>query len=133
MKYKLILSCALALSVTAPSAFAKLPAPTPAAQAAAADAAARTAWSAKVETYQLCKSQDQVAAKYRARVEAVGKAAPTAAPTPACTDPGPYVAAVPAGENKPIEASGAHSPANTAASPPSSNQPAAETNPAPSK
>src|SRR4028119_1879358 len=67
MKYKVIHLCALALSVTAPSAFAKLPAPTPAAQATAADAAARTAWSAKVETYQLCKSQDQVAAQYRAR------------------------------------------------------------------
>ena len=133
MKYKVIHLCALALSVTAPSAFAKLPAPTPAAQATAADAAARTAWSAKVETYQLCKSQDQVAAQYRARAEAAGKPASAATPTPACTDPGPYVAAVPAKETKPIEASGAHSPADTAASPPSSNQPSAQTNPAPSK
>jgi hypothetical protein len=133
MKYELTLLCALALPVAAPSALAKLPAPTPAAQATAADAAARTAWSASVETYQLCKSQDQVAARYRSRVEAAGKSAPTATPTAPCTDPGPYVAAVPAGETKPIEASGAHSPAATAASPPSSNQTSAETNPAPNK
>jgi hypothetical protein len=133
MKYKLIVLCALALSVAAPSAFGALPAPTAAAQATADDAAARIAWSAKVETYQLCKAQDQVAAQYRARVETAGKPAPAATPTPACTDPGPYVAAAPSGETKPIEASGAHSPAATAASPPSSKETSAETNPSPRK
>jgi len=135
MKYELILLGALALPVAAPSAFAKLPAPTPAAQAATTDAAARLAWNAKVDAFQLCKAQDQVAAKYRAGVEAAGKAPPAATPTPACGDPGPYVGAAPAGEAaaKPIEASEAHSPATTAASPPSSNQTSAETNPAPSK
>jgi hypothetical protein len=131
MKDKLILMCALALAVAAPSAFAELPPPTPAAKAIAAEAAARTAWSAKVETYQLCKVQDQVAVQYRASVEAAGKPVPAANPTPACTDPGPYVAAVPSGETKPIEVSGAHSPAATAASPPSTNQTSAETNPVP--
>lgn len=129
MKHTLtLLLCALA----ATSAFAKLPPPTPEAQAKAAEAAARTAWSAKTDGYLLCKSQDQVAAKYRASAQAAGKPAPAAVATPPCVDPGPYAAA-PKVETKPIEASGAHSPAPTAASPPSSNQTSAQTNPAPKK
>jgi hypothetical protein len=131
MKHKLILT--LALTLASLPVFAKLPAPTPEAQAKAADATARTAWSTKVDTYQLCKAQDQVAAKYRASAQAAGKPVPPATTTPSCADPGPYAAAAPAGETKPIEASGAHSPATTAASPPSSNQTSAETNPAPKK
>jgi len=129
MKHTLtLLLCALA----ATSAVAKLPPPTPEAQAKAAEAAARTAWSAKTDGYLLCKSQDQVAAKYRASAQAAGKPAPAAVATPPCVDPGPYAAA-PKVETKPIEASGAHSPAPTAASPPSSNQTSAQTNPAPTK
>lgn len=132
MKHTLILLCALALPLAAPSVFAKLPAPTPEAKAKAAEAAAKTAWSGKVDGYLLCKAQDQAAAKYRASAQAAGKPVPTATATPPCADPGPYVAAAPV-ETKPIEASGAHSPAPTAASPPSSNQTSAETNPAPKK
>ncbi|OEZ30777.1 hypothetical protein [Variovorax boronicumulans] len=129
MKHTLtLLLCALA----ATSAVAKLPPPTPEAQAKAAETAARTAWSAKTDSYLLCKSQDQVAAKYRASAQAAGKPAPAAVATPPCVDPGPYAAA-PKVETKPIEASGAHSPAPTAASPPSSNQTSAQTNPAPKK
>ncbi|GER12096.1 hypothetical protein [Variovorax boronicumulans] len=129
MKHTLtLLLCAFA----ATSAVAKLPPPTPEAQAKAAEAAARTAWSAKTDGYLLCKSQDQVAAKYRASAQAAGKPAPAAVATPPCVDPGPYAAA-PKVETKPIEASGAHSPAPTAASPPSSNQTSAQTNPAPKK
>lgn len=133
MKHRLILLCALALPLAASSVFAKLPAPTPEAQAKAADTAARTAWSAKVDSYLLCKAQDQVAAKYRASAQGAGKPVSAATATPPCADPGPYAAAAPAGETKPIEASGAHSPATTAASPPSSNQTSAESNPAPKK
>jgi hypothetical protein len=44
-------------------------------------------------------------------------AAPAAATTPPCTDPGAFAYAPP--EQKPLEASGAHSPAPTAASAPS--------------
>jgi len=126
MKHTLTLLFALAAS----SVFAKLPAPTPEAQAKAAEAAARTAWSTKTDAYLLCKAQDQVAAKYRASAQSAGKPVPAAATTPPCVDPGPYAAA-PAGETKPIEASGAHSPASTAASPPSTNQPSTQTHPAP--
>lgn len=132
MKHTLTLLCALALPLAAPSVFAKLPAPSPEAQAKAADTAARTAWNAKIDGYLLCKAQDQVAAKYRASAQAAGKPVPAAMATPPCVDPGPYAAAPPA-ETKPIEASGAHSPAPTAASPPSTNQTSAQTNPAPKK
>ena len=129
MKSTLISLCALTLLEATPAAFAKLPEPTPAERAKVADAAARATWSASVDAYQLCKAQDSVAARYRSKVEAAGKPAPVETPTPACTDPGPYVAAGSATKDKPLEASGAHSPAATAISPPSSSQPAAEANP----
>lgn len=56
---------------------AKLPAPTldDAAKAKAAEAAAKTAWQAKLDGYQLCKAQDRVAAQY---MKASGKAVPAA-------------------------------------------------------
>jgi hypothetical protein len=44
-------------------------------------------------------------------------AAPAAVTTPPCADPGPFAYAPP--EQKPLEASGAHSPPATASSPPS--------------
>ena len=49
------------------SAFAKLPTPVldDAAKAKAAEAAARTAWQAKVDAYKLCQAQDRVAAQYK--------------------------------------------------------------------
>ena len=70
---------------------AKLPPLSDEAKAKAAEAAAKTAWSGKVEAWQLCKSQDRVAAFYYKTSKAEGK--PTAAPveTPACVDPGPFV------------------------------------------
>jgi len=125
----------LALAVASSASFAKLPAApaaTPEAKAKAAEAAARTAWSAKVDSYQLCQAQTRVADHVREGLVAAGKPVPAATPTPPCTDPGPFAFAPPE-EVKPIEASGAHSPATTAASPPSSNQTSAETNPAPKK
>lgn len=57
---------------------------------------------------------------------AVGAAAMPAVPP--CADPGPFAYAPP--EQKPLEASGAHSPAATAASPPSVRTPSAEMAPA---
>jgi hypothetical protein len=128
-----LISCGLVLGLTAVSAaFAKLPAPaaTPEAKAKAAETAARTAWSGKVDAYQLCVAQDKVAAKYRESATAAGKPVPPAAATPPCTDPGAFAYAPPA-DPKPIEASGAHSPATTATSPPSTTQPAATIAPAP--
>jgi hypothetical protein len=50
------------------------------------------------------------------------------APTAPCADPGPFAYTPP--DQKPLEASGAHSPAGTATSPPSVKQPAADMAPA---
>lgn len=114
----------LVLVIAGGSAMAKLPPPTEEAKAKAAETAAKTAWSDKVAAYKLCEAQNRVAADYLQRVQATGKSVEPVA-TPACTDPGPFAAAAP--EPKPIEAAGAHSPTPTAATPPSTTQPAAET------
>lgn len=135
-----------------PLALAKLPAPDDAAKAKAAETAAKAAWQAKVDAFQLCKAQDRVAAQYRktaatrpaaspgAQAPAASAApaaaasatitAPAAGTTPTaaaasapCTEPGPFAYTPPA--EKPLEASGAHSPAGTAAGAPSVNVPAA--------
>jgi hypothetical protein len=112
-------------------AFAKLPAPSAEEKAKAPEAAAKAAWAAKVDAYQLCKSQDKVAASYYTTAKAAGKETkPAAAAAPACSDPGAFVYAPPAEAAKPIEAAGAHSPAATAASPPNTQQPDAVANPA---
>ncbi len=115
----------------APAVCAKLPPTTPEAKVKAAEAAAKAAWTAKVGAYQLCEREDQVVATYRASQTAAGKPVPAAVATPPCSDPGPFAsAAAPAAvEAKPIEASGAHSPAATAVAPPSTEQPAATANP----
>ena len=123
---------------------AKLPPPDDAAKAKAAEAAAKAAWQAKVDAYQLCKAQDKVAAQYK---KTAGKPrprtpsqprlpAPAAQPAaqprvrhagrrqarrPPCPDPGPFAYNPP--EQKPLETSGAHSPTGTAASPPSVKPP----------
>jgi hypothetical protein len=120
-------------------AFAKLPAPDDATKAKAAEASARAAWQAKVDLYQLCKSQDKVAAKYGKKnaakpVPVVAKPASAAASgtpvaagsgaLPPCADPGVFAYNPP--EQKPLETSGAHSPSGTAASPPSVRPEAAQ-------
>jgi hypothetical protein len=87
---------AAALLMLGSVAFAKLPAPvlSDEAKAKAAEAKAKTAWAGKVEAFQLCKSQDKVAAYYKkvpvpkAAVPAKGAAS---APPGACVDPGPFV------------------------------------------
>lgn len=119
-------------------AVAKLPPPDDATKAKAAETAAKQAWQAKVDGYQLCKAQDKVVAQYRKTAGAAAKdAKPTAVPAAAaqsaaqpasgtpvafkppgpCNDPGPFAYNPP--EQKPLETSGAHSPTGTAASPPS--------------
>lgn len=132
-------------------AWAKLPSPVldEAAKAKAAETAAKTAWQAKKDAFLLCKAQDKVAAAYRKTGTAAPKAAPMPTPTtatasqggstpvaavaapaaiPPCADPGPFAYAPP--DQKPLEASGAHSPAPTAASPPSVKSPSADMAPA---
>ena len=126
----------LALALLAGAAAARLPPPSDAAKAKQAEAAAKAAWQAKVDGYELCKAQDRVAAIYRknaGQAAAAPKAAtasqpasaasgtPVAsAPPPPCMDPGPFATNDP--QQKPLETSEAHSPAGTAASPPSVKQ-----------
>jgi hypothetical protein len=140
---KILLAAAAVAAAFASSA--KLPPPDDAAKAKAAETAAKAAWQAKVDAYQLCKVQDKIAAKYGNRHAANGakdaNAMPVAAASaakpaasaassaassttpavasapPPCTDPGPFAYNPP--EQKPLETSGAHSPAGTATSPPS--------------
>lgn len=84
----------IAATLVCGSALAKLPPPSDEAKAKAAEAAAKTAHTGKVDSYQLCKSQDKVATHYRK----TNKSAPKPAATPPCADPGPFVytAAAPA-------------------------------------
>ena len=92
-------------------AAAKLPPPSDEAKAKAAEAAAKTAWTGKVDAYLLCKSQDKVAAGYRAAAKKNGKDTGAVVETPACADPGPFVYTPPA------PASGAASTAVAAPAP----------------
>ena len=107
---KIIALAALALAL--PWASAKLPALNDEAKAKAAEAAAKTAHGDKIASFQLCRAMDKVASRYQAEVKSGGKEAKAAVATPPCTDPGPYVAAVPASAS-----SGTPSPATTAGAP----------------
>lgn len=113
----------VSVCIAAP-AVAKLPPPSDEAKAKAAEAAAKSAWTDKVGGYQLCQAMSRAAEHYRKAKKSAGKEAPAAVETPACTDPGAFVAAVVAA--KPLEAAGAHSPTTMATSPPSSKETAAE-------
>lgn len=97
MKHTAHFVVALVAGGLAASAWAKLPAPTPEQQAKAQEAAAKTAWAGKVAAFQLCTVEDRIAAAYRQSATAAGKTLGAVVPTPACTDPGPYVA--PAGKS----------------------------------
>ncbi|MDP3422747.1 MAG: hypothetical protein Q8S32_03190 [Burkholderiaceae bacterium] len=90
------LTLTLALSVLAWPALAKLPAPSDDAKAKAAEAAAKAAHGNKVAAYQNCKAIDRAAAHYFKTAAAAKKDVAPALPTPACVDPGAYVAAPPA-------------------------------------
>lgn len=98
------------------------PAPGPSPEQAK-EAAAKAAWSEKVAAYKLCEAQERVAEAYRKETKEKGKTPPQPMSTGACADPGPAPTPV---SNKPLEASGAHSPPGKATSPPSTNVPAAD-------
>ncbi|PKO62148.1 MAG: hypothetical protein CVU24_05465 [Betaproteobacteria bacterium HGW-Betaproteobacteria-18] len=90
------LCAASVLAMLSSVASAKLPAPSDEAKAKAAEAAAKTAWTGKVDGYKLCKAQDRVVAHYKKLpvakdVKAPAKGAPVAAPASTCADPGPFV------------------------------------------
>ena len=118
----------LLLTFASAVALAKLPALTDEAKAKAAEAAAKTAWSGKVDAYLLCKWQDKVAASYYQSAKAAGKPTKPAAELPPCTEVGAFAYTPPYA--KPLEAAGGHSPPATATSPPSGKQPDAVVNPA---
>ncbi len=71
----LVLACGFAA--------AKLPPPDAATKAKAAETAARAAWQAKVDSYQLCKVQDRIAAQYKASAGKQAKPMPASAAAPA--------------------------------------------------
>jgi hypothetical protein len=73
-------------------AMAKLPPASEEAKAQAAAAKDKADWSSKVAAYQLCMTQDRIAAAYL-KSKGGGK---TSAATPACRHPGAYVVAAPA-------------------------------------
>lgn len=104
-------------------AAATLPPAPESAKAQATEAAAKTAWADKVAAYQLCLYQDRVVEAYHRDLKSASKPAPQAVQTAACLDPGPFATPM---AQKPLEASGAHSPAGTATAPPSTNATAAE-------
>ncbi|MFY7906613.1 MAG: hypothetical protein ACOVO0_10785 [Burkholderiaceae bacterium] len=94
MKRTIVLMAAATLAGTA---WAKLPPLSDEAKAKAAEAAAKAAHGGKVEAFLLCKSQNKVVAHYTKTASAASKDAKLPATPAACADPGPYVAAAPAG------------------------------------
>jgi hypothetical protein len=70
--------------VISTTVLAKLPDPSPEAKEAADLAKAKTAWSDKVAAYKLCQAQNKVAKVYSVKAKVVD--------TPACADPGEFVA-----------------------------------------
>ena len=69
---------------------AKLPPPSDEAKAKAAEAAAKAAWSGKVDAYRSCVAQDKVAAHYYQTAKAANKDAKPPQATPPCADPGAF-------------------------------------------
>lgn len=120
LKPSLLLGCALLFGT---AVMAKLPALSDPAKAKAAEAAAKAAWSGKVDAYLSCKAQDRVAAQYYRSAKAQSKDVKPAKEMPPCSDPGAFTY-TPVEVAKPLEAAGAHSPAPTATSPPSGKAPA---------
>jgi hypothetical protein len=93
-KKLLVIGCVLSAGT---AVMAKLPALTDEAKVKSAESAAKTTWTAKLESYQLCKSQDRVAAQVKKNTVAQKetKSATKEAKMPTtvstCVDPGPFV------------------------------------------
>jgi len=109
MKQKLC--AALALLALAGLAQAKLPPLTEEQKAAAAAVKDKQAWTDKTMAYQLCLAQDRIAAGYHKK-----NGGKPSMETPACVNPGPYVAQVAAAkevgiaDSKPSPEAGARQP-----------------------
>jgi hypothetical protein len=95
MKRVLLLA---ASALLAASSFAKIPAPvlSDEAKAKAAEAAAKTAYNGKVDSYKLCLSMEKTSAHYYKTAQAAGKTTKPATATPPCADPGAFVYPPPA-------------------------------------
>lgn len=109
---------ATVLSAVSVAAMAKLPVPvlSDEAKAKAAEAAAKTAWSAKTEGYLLCKYQDKAAASFFKTAASSGKTTKPAVALPACVEVGAFVyppvaAATPAAATPAAAAPAAAAPA----------------------
>lgn len=111
LKFMPGLTLAALLVTAAAPASAKLPAPSDEAKAKTAATALKTAWTDKVGGYQLCQAMNRSADHYRKSAKAAGKEAPAAVDTPACADPGPFVAALVAGAAAAAPAVAAAAPA----------------------
>jgi hypothetical protein len=111
----------IVLGLCTGAAVAKLPPLSDEAKAKADETKAKAAWTDKVNAYKLCQVQDKVVAGYLAGAKKAGKDVKPVA-TAACVEPGPFAYTPPS--DKPLEASGAHSPPGKAVSPPSKNTPA---------
>lgn len=105
LKHFIIALCGLAFAA---AGFAKLPEPTPEQKTVAAQNAAKAAHTAKVDAYKQCLVQTQVADAYLKEQKAKGKAY-TPEATPACVNPGPFVAPAmtPVGTTPPAQAAAA--------------------------
>lgn len=95
---------ALLLAVASSLALAKLPPLSDEAKAKADEAKAKTAHTAKVDAYLLCKSQDKVAAHVQKTNKAKAGKPET---TPACADPGKFVYTPPEAAATPVAAASA--------------------------
>ena len=102
---------ALLLCAFAGTALATLPPPDPAAKAKAAEAAAKAAWQAKVDAFQLCKVEDRIAARFGDKGGGKAKAAPPAA---AASAPAAAASASTAAASAPAAAASAPSAAASA-------------------
>jgi len=107
------LVAAAVVAVASGAALAKLPAATDAQKTAAAAGAAKAAYGDKMGAYQLCESENRVAAKYLAAEKAKGKTI-TPQLTKPCDKPAPFEAAA-AAAAAPAAAPAAKPPAPAAA------------------
>jgi hypothetical protein len=115
------IAAALIAALSTGLVFAKLPPLSDEAKAKAAETAAKSAWTDKVGQYKTCLAIERTAENYRKTALAAGKEVRPPVATPPCADPGPFAAPA----SRPLEASGAHSPPETATAPPSTKVPAA--------
>ena len=120
-----VAALALVAGSLAGPASAKLPPLSDEAKAKAAETATRAAWTEKIGAYKMCLAMDRSAEVYRTNSKSLGKDAAVPVSMPPCSEPGPFVPITPAA-NKPLEASGAHSPPGNAGTPPSTKATSAE-------